>query len=39
MLMQPVKEFATVTDEAFTLVVLENGWQEWIKIDLIVSLD
>jgi len=31
--MQPVKEFATVTDEAFTLVVLENGWEEWIKID------
>jgi len=28
--MQPVKEFATVTNEAFTLVVLENGWEEWI---------
>ena len=32
--MPPVKEFAMVTDEAFTLVVLENGWEEWIKIDL-----
>ncbi len=31
--MQPVKEFSMVTDEAFTLVVLENGWEEWIKID------
>jgi len=31
--MQPVKEFAMVTNEAFTLVVLENGWEEWIKID------
>ena len=30
---QPVPKFTTNSDEAFALLVLENGWDEWIKIE------
>ena len=28
-----ITKFTTNSDEAFALLVLENGWDEWIKID------
>ena len=28
-----IREFATITDEAFALLVLENIWEGWIKMD------
>jgi len=28
-----IREFATVSDEAFALLVLENIWDKWIKMD------
>jgi len=30
-----VKEIATVMDEAFTLLILENIWDEWIEMDAV----
>jgi len=30
-----VKEISTITDEAFALLILENIWDEWIKMDAI----
>lgn len=28
-----IRDFATVSDEAFALLVLENIWDKWIKMD------
>ena len=28
-----IREFATISDEAFALQVLENIWERWIKMD------
>jgi len=28
-----ITKFMSNSDEAFALLVLENGWDEWIKID------
>jgi len=32
MRIKQVQEIATVTDEAFALLILENIWDEWIKM-------
>ena len=29
----PITKFTSNSDEAFALLVLENGWDKWIKID------
>ncbi len=33
-----IRDFATVSDEAFALLVLENIWDKWIKMDALAKI-